>query len=85
MSLYQRYRIEDISFLQVAAIVTDENVRGQGFGRKLMAHAEKRAKEKNLAFVGLHSSFPRTKTHQFYQSLGYHKNKESYFFKKEIL
>lgn len=33
MTLYNRLRIEDVEFLQVAALVTDERVRGQGLLR----------------------------------------------------
>jgi len=35
MSLAIRIRIEDVSFLQVAALVTDQSVRGKGIGPKL--------------------------------------------------
>ncbi len=84
MTLYKRLRIEDVSFLQVAAIVTDERFRRLGLGKRLMSFAESRAKELHLPFVGLHSSFRRKETHQFYERIGYTKAKESYFFKKDL-
>lgn len=83
MSLFVRRRIEDVSFLQVAAIVTDESRRGSGFGKKLMGFAEQRASEKELLFVGLHSSKSRNDAHPFYERSGYVKSKESYFFRKD--
>lgn len=84
MSLYKRMRIEDTGFLQVAALVTDEKVRGQGLGKSLMNYAEFRAKELHLPFVGLHSSMKRKEAHRFYEGMGYLKAKESYFFKKDL-
>lgn len=85
MTLYKRLRVEDVEFLQVAALVTDERIRGQGLGKSLMAFAEARANEMKLPFVGLHSSLRRTEAHKFYEGIGYSKAKESYFFKKDIL
>ncbi len=84
MSLYKRLRIEDVEFLQVAALVTDERFRGQGLGKSLMAYAEARANEMKLPFVGLHSSMGRIDAHKFYEGIGYTKAKESYFFKKDL-
>lgn len=84
MSLYKRLFIEDVEFLQVAAIVTDEQYRGQGLGRALMAFAETRAREMKMPFVGLSSSKHRSDTHRFYEGIGYSKLKESYFFKRDL-
>ncbi len=83
MTLYNRLRIEDSEFLQVAAIVTDERFRGQGLGKTLMNYAEEKARALGMPFVGLHSSKRRDTAHQFYERIGYRKAKESYFFEKE--
>lgn len=83
MSLYHRIRIEADSFLQVAALVTDEEVRGEGFGRLLLSYAEEKSKKFGFKCVGLHSSKRRTETHEFYKHVGYSILKESYFFEKE--
>jgi GNAT superfamily N-acetyltransferase len=83
MNLSIRHRIEDISFLQVAALVTDEKIRGQGIGRKLMEYAAQYARERKLPFIGLHSSKPRNEAHAFYEHIGYQKTKESFFFRKD--
>lgn len=84
MSLAIRYRIEDVSFLQVTALVTDEDVRGKGAGRLLMDYAAEVAKTRHLSFVGLHSSKPRADAHAFYERIGYQKAKESFFFRKDM-
>lgn len=84
MSLYKRLRIEDVEFLQVAAVVTDERCRSQGLGKLLMNFADERAKSLGLSFVGLHSGKRRDQAHKFYEKIGYTKAKESYFFKKDL-
>lgn len=84
MSLCRRYRIEDVPYLQVAALVIDEKIRGQGLGRQLMAYAEKRAREQKLPFVGLYSSKRRNDAHSFYEGIGFERSKESYFFRKDF-
>lgn len=84
MTLCVRHRLEDIPFLQVAAIVTEETRRGSGLGKKLMNYAENRAKEKGLPFVGLHSSKRRSDAHRFYEKTGYEKANESFFFRKTL-
>ena len=82
MTLYKRIRIEAESFLQIAAIVTDENFRGEGLGRRLLSYAEEKAQKLGFKCVGLHSSKSRTKAHEFYKNAGYSILKESYFFEK---
>ncbi len=84
MTIYKRLRVEDVEFLQVAAVVTDERFRSQGLGQTLMSYAEKKARSLNLPFVGLHSSKRRDLAHKFYERIGYAKSKESYFFRKDI-
>jgi hypothetical protein len=49
-----------------------------------MAWAENRAREKGVEFIGLYSRTMRTEAHGFYEGLGYAKDKESFFFKKEL-
>ena len=85
MTLCVRHRIEDVPFLQIAAIVTEENLRGKGFGKKLMDYAETKAKEKQLSFIGLQSSKFRENAHGFYEKIGYSKTKESFFFRKDVI
>ena len=84
MTLCVRHRIEDVAFLQVAALVTDEKRRGSGFGKMLLDYADRKAREKKLSFVGLYSNIIRTEAHGFYEHVGYQRTKESFFFKKEI-
>ena len=84
MSLLIRCRIEDLPFLEVAALVVDETARGKGAGKLLMSYATSFAQKHRLSFVGLYSNKNRSHAHSFYESIGYSKAKESFFFKKEV-
>lgn len=84
MTLNVRYRVENPAFLQITAIVTNESVRGQGYGKRLMEYAEQQARAKGFSSVVLYSNKKRTDAHNFYKSLGYLGNKESIFFVKNL-
>lgn len=84
MSLATRLRIEDEPFLEVTALVVDEQTRGTGAGKKLVAYAVASAKKNKLPFVALRSRTSRKEAHGFYEHLGFHKLKESYFFRKDL-
>ena len=62
-------------------LVTDENKRGNGYGKLLMSYIEKLAEENALQCVALQSGFQRVDAHRFYENIGY--DKVSYVFKKE--
>lgn len=52
-------------------VVTDENYRKQGLGRKVINRALKIAKEHNCYKAILQSGIARTQAHEFYKSLGF--------------
>ena len=84
MTLNIRYRMENPAFLQVTAIVTNESVRGSGYGRRLMEYAEYRAKVQGFSSVALYSNNKRLDAHSFYKSMGYSGDKESVLFVKNL-
>lgn len=47
-------------------LVTDERQRGQGFGRKILAWCETRARQRGCDTFDLESGVQRPRTHQFY-------------------
>jgi len=70
--------------VEVAALVVDEDCRGQGVGRALMARAEAWARERGCRFVNLRSKMSRAAAHTFYASLGYEHYKSQKAFHKEL-
>ena len=57
----------------VSSIITDDNVRGQGYGTALMDHARKLAESRGCRAMILDSGFPRTAAHEFYETYGFEK------------
>jgi GNAT superfamily N-acetyltransferase len=52
-------------------VVVAEDVRGQGIGKKMMAHAAHLCRDKKCYKVALSSNRRREAAHRFYESLGY--------------
>lgn len=55
----------------VENVVVDAAQRGSGHGRRLMAHAERVARESGCYKVALTSNRRRTAAHHFYERIGY--------------
>jgi N-acetylglutamate synthase-like GNAT family acetyltransferase len=66
---------------RITAIAVQSNFRRQGYGRKLIEHAEKFAKDSDCARVEITSYSHRIDTHQFYKSLGMTQVKSARFMK----
>ncbi len=55
----------------VEDVVVDEALRGQGIGRRMMAHAMALAREAGCYKLALSSNRKREAAHAFYESLGF--------------
>lgn len=79
-------RTEILTGLQarIDGVVVESSFRGGGVGRKLMAAAEKWAKENGSETMKLNSNTIRAEAHKFYEKIGYEKAKEQYQFKKSL-
>jgi len=64
-------------------LVTDKDKQGKGYGRILLSHIEKWAKDYKLSCVALSSGFQREGAHIFYEKAMDYK-KVSYVFKKSM-
>jgi GNAT superfamily N-acetyltransferase len=76
--------VEAAPFVVIAGLVVDSGHRRHGIGRRLMAEAEKWAKEQQCSVVRLWSSAGRTAAHRFYERLGYKNVKTQYSFVKSL-
>lgn len=56
---------------RLIALVVDERYRGRGVGQSLVAAAEEQARAAGCVKMEITSSRYRTRTHEFYQQLGY--------------
>lgn len=84
VSLYSNFEILTGPQARIDVIVVDENTRGSGVGRKLMAKAEEWAKENGSKTMKLASNAKRPESHIFYEKIGYAKTKEQFQFKKSL-
>ena len=66
---------------RITAMAVQNNSRRQGYGRKLIEHAEEFAKKSDCARVEVTSYSHRPDTHQFYKSVGYTHVKSARFMK----
>jgi N-acetylglutamate synthase-like GNAT family acetyltransferase len=66
---------------RITAMAVQSSYRRRGYGRKLIEHAEKFAKNSDCARVEVTSYSHRQDTHQFYESVGYTHVKSARFMK----
>ena len=70
-------------FVWVCDLVTDNNKRSKGYGKKLLTYVHEWAKENNYESVALSSGLQRADAHRFYEyRMDY--NKVSYVFKSSL-
>ena len=67
------------SFAVVENVITDNDYRKQGIGKKVIENAIQYAKENNCYKVMLLSSAQRTESHKFYESIGFNGNSKKGF------
>ena len=58
----------------VSSLITNEEDRGNGYGRSLLDHAVELARAKGCKAVTLDSGMPRTAAHGFYEHYGFEKS-----------
>jgi GNAT superfamily N-acetyltransferase len=82
--LYIDYSLVHSPVVALGGLVVDEACRGQGIGRRLMEQAEIWGREHHCEAVYLKTNMIRHEAHAFYESLGYHKVKTQYAYRKAL-
>ncbi len=72
------------TYARVGALVVDARHRGAGLGRALLGRAERWARARGLARIGLESRTTRERAHAFYRGLGYRDVKAQLVFEKDL-
>jgi len=67
------------SFAIIENVITDNDYRRKGIGKKVIQNAVQYAKENNCYKVVLLSSAKRTESHRFYESIGFNGNSKKGF------
>ena len=76
--------LEDESSAQLLALVVDEAHRGHGLGGRLVAAIEAWAEAAGAARIVVRSNIVRTRTHTFYENLGFGRTKTQLNFSKPL-
>jgi GNAT superfamily N-acetyltransferase len=79
-----RCTFESGTFAEICGLVVDERMRGRGVGRALVEAAEDWARKQGHSDLRVRSNVARTRTHRFYQQLGYALAKTSHVFEKRL-
>ena len=79
-----RVVFESDPFAEICGLVVDENERGHGAGRDLVAAAEQWAVAEGHTVIRVRSNVIRTATHRFYQNRGYTIAKSAIVFTKPL-
>jgi GNAT superfamily N-acetyltransferase len=72
------------AYVLVSGFVVDQDLRGRGIGRLLMAEVEAWARARGVTSIRLNANAKRDAAHRFYQALGFQKVKEQYSFQKDL-
>lgn len=73
-------RIETAPFVEIGGLVVDENYRGEGVGKALIAEVKNWCLEKNINTLRVRCNTKRLEAHKFYAALGFQQNKEQKVF-----
>lgn len=83
----QVYRCDELgfeAFIEIAELLVSEERRNLGIGKVLIKRVEEIALADGISVIKLSSQVHRTKTHMFYENLGFGYYKISKFFEKRI-
>ena len=77
-------RVESHVFAELGGFVVDEQHRGRGFGRFLLAAAEEWVLERDVSRLRVRPRSQRAAAHSFYRRRGFTLTKEQHVFDKEL-
>ena len=69
---------------EILGLIVDEQARGQGVGRVLVAEAERWAASRGLTEMSVRSNILRAEAHPFYEAVGYRRIKTQHMYKKSL-
>lgn len=84
LHVFGRRLLESDPDAEVGGLIVEEQARGRGIGKALMASAESWARERGYKIVSIRSNVIRAETHEFYKGLGYAVTKSQYKFRKQL-
>jgi GNAT superfamily N-acetyltransferase len=80
----RRASLESPDYAEITGMVVDEDCRGQGLGARLVDAAEAWGRRQGLQTLRVRSNVVRTRTHAFYERLGFGLAKSQKVFQKDL-
>jgi len=80
----EQWVLESEPACEILGLVVDQNHRGRGIGRLLVAAAESWAKARGLSTIKVRSNVVRAESHPFYERLGFSRIKSQHAYRKSL-
>jgi GNAT superfamily N-acetyltransferase len=77
---FHAIRLESEAFVEIGGLVVEEDLRGQGIGRRLIEQVKGWALTQRVAKLRVRCNTTRTDTHTFYLKTGFTQSKEQKVF-----
>lgn len=84
MHVFYTVRVESQPFCEIAGLVVDEHVRGQGIGKMLIQKAVEWSSAKPCNSLRVRTNVTRTDTHRFYANAGFRLSKKQKIFVMDV-
>jgi GNAT superfamily N-acetyltransferase len=81
----EQWVLESEPACEILGLVVDQDHRGQGIGRMLVAAVESWATARGLTAIRVRSNVARAESHPFYQRLGYTPIKSQHVYRKSLV
>jgi GNAT superfamily N-acetyltransferase len=76
--------LESPRYAEIRGLIVTAELRGRGIGERLVAEAERWARDRGLSRIRVRSNLLRERTHAFYERLGYTTTKSQKVFDKRL-
>lgn len=78
-------RLESGEFCEIVGLVVDEQYRGKGIGKLLIAKAAEWCWQKGCSKLKVRTNVTRKNTHHFYEAMGFTEAKEQKIYEMNVL
>jgi GNAT superfamily N-acetyltransferase len=80
----EQWVLESEPACEILGLVVDQNCRGQGIGRTLVAAIESWAGTRGIVALRVRSNIVRAESHPFYERLGFTRVKSQHVYRKSL-
>ena len=84
LQAYATHRLQSGPAVEITGLVVDRGVRRRGVGSRLVAEAERWAKDRSAEGMVVRSNAQRVESHRFYPALGFDLNKTQAVYQKDL-